>query len=61
MKFSTDIENEIDAIRDKIYNEVKDMPPMERVVYINSKAEAVMKQLPVAARRANGEGSALPA
>ena len=27
MKWTTDIEDEIDAIRDKIYEEIKDMTP----------------------------------
>jgi hypothetical protein len=44
MKFLTDIENEIDVIRDRIYDEIKDMPSSERTAYINSRAEAVMKQ-----------------
>jgi hypothetical protein len=44
MKVSTDIENEIDGIRDKIYGKIKDMPPSERTAYINSRAEAIMKQ-----------------
>jgi hypothetical protein len=45
MNFSIDIENEIDAIRDKIYAKTKDMSPEDRAAYINSRAEAVMKQL----------------
>jgi glutamine synthetase type III len=44
MNFSTDIENEVDAIRDKLYNEIKDMSVSERSAYINSGAEAVIKQ-----------------
>jgi hypothetical protein len=45
MKSPIDIEDEIDVIRDKIYAGTKNMSPEERAAYINSKAEAVMKQL----------------
>ena len=36
MKWTTDIEDQIDAIRDKIYEETRDMSPAEHVAYFNS-------------------------
>jgi hypothetical protein len=39
MKLTTDIEDQIDAIRDKIYDEIKDMTPSEETAYFNALAE----------------------
>jgi hypothetical protein len=39
MKLTTDIEDQIDAIRDKIYEEIKDMKPVEETAYFNVLAE----------------------
>jgi hypothetical protein len=39
MNIYTDIEDEIDAIRDKIYEEIKDMTPSEKVAYFNAAVE----------------------
>jgi len=39
MKLTTDIEDEIDAIRDKIYEEIKDMAPSEETAYFNAVAK----------------------
>jgi hypothetical protein len=39
MNIYTDIEDEIDAIRDKIYEKIKDMTPNERTAYYNALAE----------------------
>ncbi|MDR0321331.1 MAG: hypothetical protein LBI28_07490 [Treponema sp.] len=39
MKLTTDIEDEIDAIRDKIYEKIKDMTPSEETAYFNAIAE----------------------
>ena len=43
MKLTTDIEEEIDAIRDKIYEEIKDMTSSERTKYFNDIAEKARK------------------
>ena len=39
MSIYTDIENEVDAIRDKIYEEIKAMTPDEEIAYFNAAAE----------------------
>ena len=39
MKLTTDIEYEIDAIRDSIYEKIKDMSPDEETAYFNAIAE----------------------
>ena len=39
MKLTTDIEDEIDAIRDVIYEKIKDMSSKERTAYFNVIAE----------------------
>ena len=39
MKLTSDIEEEVDAIRDKIYKETRDMTPGERAAYYNAVAE----------------------
>jgi predicted nucleotidyltransferase len=39
-----EIENEVDMIRDKIYLTTKEMTPQERVAYINSRAQEVLKR-----------------
>jgi hypothetical protein len=44
MAKSDDIENEIDAIRDKIYETINKMSIQERVEYINSRAHEVLKE-----------------
>jgi len=38
MKLTTDIEDQVDAIRDKIYEKIKDMTTDEEVIYFNSLA-----------------------
>jgi len=44
MKLTTDIEDEIDAIRDKIYEEIKDMTPAEHIAFFNAKAEEARRK-----------------
>jgi hypothetical protein len=44
MKYSNDIEGEIDTIRDKIYEEIKNMSPSEHTAYFNRKAEETGKK-----------------
>ena len=44
MKWTTDIENQVDAIRDKIYEEIKDMTPDEETAYFNAIAEEARKK-----------------
>ena len=39
MKLTTDIEDAVDAIRDKIYEETKNMTPSEETAYYNAIAE----------------------
>jgi len=39
MKWTSDIEEQIDAIRDKIYDEIKDMSSSERTAYFNAIAK----------------------
>ena len=39
MKLTTDIEDEVDAIRDKIYEEIKKMSSSEETAYFNAIAE----------------------
>jgi hypothetical protein len=39
MKLTTDIEDQVDAIRDKIYEEIKDMSPSEETAYFNAQGE----------------------
>jgi hypothetical protein len=39
MNIYTDIENEVDAIRDQIYDEIKDMTVTEELAYFNAAAE----------------------
>jgi len=36
LKLTTDIEDEVDAIRDRIYEKIKDMKPDEEIAYFNS-------------------------
>ena len=36
MNIYTDIEDEVDTIRDKIYEEIKDMPHKEEIAYFNA-------------------------
>ncbi|MDR0868464.1 MAG: hypothetical protein LBP75_08355 [Planctomycetota bacterium] len=38
------VEDEIDAIRDKIYENIKDMTPDERTAYFRRRTEPVIKQ-----------------
>ncbi|GHV74870.1 hypothetical protein AGMMS49940_21720 [Spirochaetia bacterium] len=44
MKSKNIIEDEVDAIRDKIYEKIKDMSPEEEIAYINAQADAVCKE-----------------
>ena len=44
MKLTTDIEDEIDAIRDKIYEEIKNMTSSEETAYFNTIAEDARKK-----------------
>lgn len=44
MRLISDIEDEVDAIRDKIYEELKDMTSVERVAYFNAIAEEARKK-----------------
>ena len=44
MKLTTDIEDEVDAIRDKIYDVIKDMSSSERTAYFNAIAEKARKE-----------------
>ena len=39
-----DFEDELDAIRLQIYEEIKDMTPEEHVAYFRTEAEPVMKE-----------------
>jgi hypothetical protein len=43
-KTNNPIEDEIDAIRDQIYEEIKDMSPAEETEYFRRETEAVIKQ-----------------
>jgi len=43
LKLTTDIEDRIDAIRDAIYEEIKDMTPAEETAYFNAVAEKARK------------------
>ncbi|MBR1672145.1 MAG: hypothetical protein IJ702_04400 [Fretibacterium sp.] len=38
------LEDELDAIRLRLYEEVKMMTPEERIVHLRTKAEPIMKQ-----------------
>jgi hypothetical protein len=44
MKYNNDIEDEIDAIRDKIYEEIKNMSPAEQTAYFNCRAKETGKK-----------------
>jgi Holliday junction resolvasome RuvABC endonuclease subunit len=44
MTKSNDIENELDAIRDKIYETTQKMSVQEKIEYINSHAHEILKQ-----------------
>jgi methionine aminopeptidase len=44
MKLTTDIEDEIDTIRDKIYEKIKDLTPGEETAYFNAVAEEARKR-----------------
>jgi hypothetical protein len=44
MKTKNTIEAEIDAIRDKIYEQIKDMGPEELCDYINDRGMAIAKE-----------------
>ena len=43
MKLTTDIEDAVDAIRDAIYEKIKDMTPEERTAHYNAIAEEARK------------------
>ena len=44
MKLTTDIEDPVDAIRDKIYEKIKDMTSNERTAYFNARADEARKK-----------------
>ena len=44
MKWTTDIEDRFDAIRDKIYEKIKDMSSSERTAYFNAILEEGRKK-----------------
>jgi len=44
MKLTTDIEDQIDVIRDKIYEKIKDMTTSEELAYYNVIAEEARKK-----------------
>jgi hypothetical protein len=44
LKLTTDIEDEVDAIRDAIYERIKDMTSEERTAYYNAIAEEARKK-----------------
>jgi hypothetical protein len=44
LKLTTDIEDQIDAIRDKIYEKIKDMTTSEETAYFNAIAEEARKK-----------------
>ena len=44
MRLTSDIEDEVDAIRDQIYDETKNMTPTEHVAYFNVKTEEARKR-----------------
>ena len=44
MRLTSDIEDEIDAIRDQIYEEIKDMTSSERTAYFNAITEEARKR-----------------
>ena len=52
MKYQNDIEEEIDAIRDRLYSTIKDMTSGERVEYVNTRAREIMKKYGIAANNA---------
>jgi hypothetical protein len=44
MKLTTDIEDQVDAIRDQIYEKIKDMTASEETAYYNAIAEEARKK-----------------
>ena len=44
MSLTTDIEDAVDAIRDKIYEEIKDMTPTEMTAYFKASVEEARKK-----------------
>ncbi|GHV39020.1 hypothetical protein AGMMS49546_10370 [Spirochaetia bacterium] len=44
MKQKISVEDEVDAIRDKIYEQIKDMSPTEEIAYFHDNAVAVCKE-----------------
>ena len=44
MRITSDIEDEVDAIRDQIYEEIKDMTPAEHIAYFKAKTEEARKR-----------------
>ena len=58
MKWTTDIEDEIDTIRDKIYDEIKDMTPGEETAYFNAIAEEARKKYNFRVVKSAKEGAA---
>ena len=58
MKHPDEIEEEVDAIRDRIYSTIKDMTSVERVEYINNRAREIMKKHGISANISIEEGQA---
>jgi len=44
MKLTSDIEDQIDAIRDQIYEKIKDLTPSEETAYFNKITEEAQKK-----------------
>ena len=58
MRLTSDIEDEVDAIRDQIYEEIKDMTSSERTAYFKAKTEEARKRgIRVVSADAQGDDS----
>ena len=44
MRLTSDIEDEVDAIRDQIYEEIKDMTPEEETAFIKAQTESIHEE-----------------
>ncbi|MCL2834365.1 MAG: hypothetical protein FWD78_14435 [Treponema sp.] len=60
MKLTTDIEDQIDAIREKIYEEIKDMSPSEEINYFNAIAEEAKRKYNFTVIKSAAEGTQIP-
>ena len=60
MKLTSDIEDAIDAIRDKIYEEIKDKTSSERTAYFNAIAADAEKKYGFRIIKSAKEASAAP-